>query len=461
MDRIGEGERSLKGTRPPDERAREEVDDRWFYSYLPNNVSGGGTQPLIPIFVTEGLGGSVAQVGIVTAASSAASVPSSIAWGEASDRLRRRRLFIMLGFIGMGVSFILMALAQNVEQYLLANIVMGLLATASGPIATVLIMETSKEERWAAKIGRFSKIGGWGWVFGLVIGAVWLSVPSNSQNTNALRMLFVISALLSFLSAYMAYAWIDEHRMACKKVKPGKPVNVCLRTHEKSHFLPMRVLHLPKRGHLRKLKFHGLCARHDLTYYFIISFVFTTAFIMFYTVFPIFVVGEVGIPPGATFGVYLASSIASAFLYERAGEITERQGAKKTQMLALSARVVLIPSFLVLLVVTPGNIYVSVALLIALQAMMGACWAFIAVSGTTLVTELAPSAARGESLGLYTAVQGIASIIGALAGGLVAFSLGYRFAFLIPMALVLVALVLMARIKLITKEPLRVEKQKV
>ena len=65
-------------------------DEKWYYSFLPNNMAGGSTSPLIPLFLTEGLGGTVAQVGLLSAISSMASVPSNILWGNLSDAVKKR-----------------------------------------------------------------------------------------------------------------------------------------------------------------------------------------------------------------------------------------------------------------------------------------------------------------------------------------------------------------------------------
>ena len=439
----------------PEEKAREEMEERWYYSFFPNNVAGGGTQPLIPIFITEALGGTVAQVGIISAAQSVASVPSSVFWGDLSDRTKMRKRFAMLGFIGMGISLLLMGFAQSIEQFFLANILLGLLATASAPIGIVLVMESSKEKKWSQKIGRFSRIGGWGWVSGLVIGTVWLFMPFGSREADAMRMLFVISALLAFVSAYMAYIWIDEPQYRINRPKAGELAKVHFQPHEKGRFLPMRMLHLPRFGNIRKLKLHGFGLGHELSYYFAIVFMMMTAFILFYTIFPIFLVQSLRISPGEVFIVYLSSSIASALVYAKAGLWCERTGAKRIQVAAMCLRIIIIPSFLVSFLIA-GNHYLTLAVLVCLQAGMGTCWAMIAVSGTTIVSELAPKEARGESIGLYTAVQGTASIMGAVLGGVVAFVFGYYVAIFLAAALLVAAAVMLLRIKLITKECVRV-----
>src|SRR3990170_644831 len=99
---------------------------RWFYAYLPNGMAGGATSPLIPLF-TRVLGGSVADVGAVAAASSIASVPAFMGWGNLSDRLHRRKVFLLIGFLGLAVSLLAMGLSRSVADFYLANLLVGVL----------------------------------------------------------------------------------------------------------------------------------------------------------------------------------------------------------------------------------------------------------------------------------------------------------------------------------------------
>src|SRR3989442_6458517 len=78
--------------RPPSNR------QKWFYAYLPNGMAGGATSPLIPLF-TRILGGSVADVGAVAAASSIASVPPFLGWGNLSDRPPRPHAVLLVGVL--------------------------------------------------------------------------------------------------------------------------------------------------------------------------------------------------------------------------------------------------------------------------------------------------------------------------------------------------------------------------
>src|SRR3972149_6931165 len=83
--------------------------EKWYYSFLPNGMAGGVTQPAIPLYATQALGGTVADAGIITAAASLTSVPAFLFWGSASDAMKRRRLFVLIGFVGVALSLAFMA----------------------------------------------------------------------------------------------------------------------------------------------------------------------------------------------------------------------------------------------------------------------------------------------------------------------------------------------------------------
>jgi MFS family permease len=91
---------------------------RWYFGHGLHYVADGGASTLIPLFISGSLNGSVSNVGVVSAATSMASVPSAIGWSELSDHLQRRKLFILIDYIGTGLLFLLMGLCTTMEQFL-------------------------------------------------------------------------------------------------------------------------------------------------------------------------------------------------------------------------------------------------------------------------------------------------------------------------------------------------------
>lgn len=420
-------------------------DDKWYYSFLPNNMAGGSTSPLIPLFVTEGLAGTVAQVGMISALSSLAAIPSNIMWGNLSDAAKKRRLFVLIGFAGLALSLLMMAFSVNFFQYLIANAVLGLLSTAASPVGTVLILESFKEEEWARRLGDFSKIGGIGWVVGLSVGTVWIASFSNSADPAlTMRALFIMAAGLSMVSIFLAYRWVPEpgEVLDRSKIVSGSILRTPLYVFERARYLPYRVIHVLRISSGR-ISIKNIPT--NLRMYYVYAMVVFTGFLSFYVGLPIFLKHYAGMSSTEVFIIYLASSIASALTYSQAGHWATGLGSKRLQTLAVAGRVFLFPSFFLatMLGLSHGALLVTFC---ALHALMGFCWANISVSGNHIVSNMCLKERRAEATGIFSAVQGAANVVGALFGGFVAQHMGYNVVFVISSVLLITGLVLLSRI---------------
>ena len=384
---------------------------KWFYAYLPNGMAGGATSPLIPLF-TRLLGGSIADVGAVAAASSIASVPAFIGWGNLSDRLHRRKAFVLVGFLGTALSLFLMGISRTVSDFYVANLLAGVLGAASAPVGTVLILETTKQDGWASRIAVFSRIGGIGWITGLALGVAWLEVAPLGESPQ-MRALFVIGAALALLSALLAWRWIGEPTETIER-RGLDLVDLHWRV-ERLRFLPMRILHiLDLRNHLGRPHRYSAALRRYLATVFLLFSGFTA----FYAIFPVFLRDVTHLSTAQVFAVFIASQVASAIAYGRVGGWIRTGGGRRIQAYASAGRAALFPAFLAVPLLPVGPV-AGFALILVLHALVGVCWAAINVSGSTLVSELAPPGDRSGVLGAFNAVQGFGSILGPLAGGFV------------------------------------------
>ncbi|MGE5379367.1 MAG: MFS transporter [Candidatus Saccharibacteria bacterium] len=423
---------------------RKSGDEKWYYSFLPNNMAGGSTSPLIPLFVTEGLAGTVGQVGLISALSSMASVPSFIMWGNVSDAIKRRRLFILIGFGGMALAMLMMALSMNFEQYAIANILLGLLSTAAAPVGTVLILESFKKEEWAKRLGDFSKVGGIGWVVGLVLGTVWLSTFSNiPEPALAMRALFLLAAGLSFLSMILALRWIREPDELVDRHELNGALNkVPLFAFERARYMPQRVVHV------LKLSTHNLRVQNfpsSLRRYYLFTFIIFTGFLTFYVALPTYLKQYVGMSSAEVFVIYVASSAVSALTYSQAGRWASRFGSKRLQAGAIFGRIFLFPSFFLITLLGLPHAMLLAAFCI-LHGLLGFCWANISVSGSHIVSNICKQDCRAESTGMYNAMQGMATVAGALIGGFIAQYYGYEAMFITAPLFLVVGLLLLTRI---------------
>lgn len=421
--------------------------DKWYYCYLPNGIANGATSLLIPLFAKD-LGASVGQVGLIAAVSSIASIPAFMLWGHLSDRMRKRKLFILIGFLGMALTLMLMGLCTSVGEYYIANMLFGFLVAASAPVATVLMIETASKEQWAKRIAAFSQIGGVGWVSGLVLGAIWLQIDFSELSLNGeMRGLFMIGAALALLSGIVAWRMIKEptERLERREVHIHDHHFI---TVERLRYMPMRMVHVfGLRG--RKDK-EGKGFSRPLYAYLICIFLLFSGFTAFYAFFPIFLVDEVGMQSSEIFIVYIASQATSVAFYAKVGRWVKEKGSKRTQLIASGARSILFPSFLAVTVFNIDPLLALVAILI-LHSLVGLCWAMINVSGSMIVTGLAPPEIHGEVFGAYNAVQGFGAIAGPIAGGLVCQFMGYTAGFLTASIFILLGVLVLIKLRVDAK----------
>lgn len=410
---------------------------KWFYSYLPQGIAGGATSPLIPLFAYA-LGASLADVGIIAAATSIASVPAFMLWGSLSDRLKTRKAFLILGFLGTAVSLFAMGLCFNLPEFYLANLLIGFLGAASAPVGAVLVMETTEHSAWPNRLAFMSQLTGVGYIVGLSVGAVWLAVgPSFVDGESAMRGLFIIGAALGLLSGLLAGMWLEEPKAYLDR-KSIHLVDNLFRI-ERVKFLPMRMLHyLDFRNHHRAPRFS-----RSLRMYLVCVFLLFSGFTAFYGFFPILLQQVYLFSNPEVFAVYIASQVASVTAYLRVGRWVRDRGGRRTQLYASLGRTVLFPAFLAIgfLSLSPGAILVGILLL---HAGVGLCWALINVSGSTLVSDLAPEDGRAEAMGAYNAVQGFGSILGPLLGGFIAEFYGYAPAIGASVAFILAGVAILA-----------------
>ncbi|MGQ9582699.1 MAG: MFS transporter [Thermoplasmatota archaeon] len=424
--------------RPPAPRAR-----RWYCAHGLHHAADGGASPLLPLFVTGALGGSVADVGIATAANSIASVPASVGWGELSDHLQKRKLFLLAGYIGTGVLFIVMGLSTTIEQFIGLSALLGLVAAASVPVSTTLITETMEAKRWSREIGLLTRIGGLGWIFGLLLGGFWLEFSLRLMpSSDSLRWLFFVLGGLSLASGAMAWVLVEE-----PPLRPFAPRRVDVlvilqrRMVERPRYLPLWIYRRRYHEAMHRIRSNIDVVPRPLRVYYAAILLLFSGFQTVYTPIPVFLIDGALASGLEIFLFYLFSSVTATIFYSRAGELIPKLGERRVLITVNVIRAGIFTGFgLIALAVARGARpphLLLMTLLLSMQIGAGLFWAFVSVASTTLVSRCAPRAARGENIGLFNAMVSIGGIVGALSGGSVASLAGYPAAFFCGAALVL------------------------
>jgi MFS family permease len=149
--------------------------------------------------------------------------------------------------------------------------------------------------------------------------------------------------------------------------------------------------------------------------YFLAVVAVFTGFGVFWGPLPLYLTGQ-GYAEAVVFALYLVSSLGSAVSFAAAGRLASRHDPAALQTVGLAARGVLHPVVAVIGLVVPASV-AATGLTGVVFALIGVAWALVAVTAATLVTRLSPASIRGEALGLYTALSGLASGVGSVLGG--------------------------------------------
>jgi len=166
-----------------------------FITVVLDMLALGVIVPVLPKLVEDFMHGNTAQaaeyVGLFATVWAAMQFVFSPVLGALSDRFGRRPIILLSNF-GLGVDYIVMALAPNVGWLFVGRVVSGITA-ASFSTASAYIADVAPPEKRAGSYGMISAAFGLGFVVGPALGGVLGNLDP--------RLPFWIAAALSLLNA--------------------------------------------------------------------------------------------------------------------------------------------------------------------------------------------------------------------------------------------------------------------
>jgi MFS family permease len=409
-------------------RAPSKAAPTWFYAIIPYRLSVGLTSTLLPLFVVQVVGGTVADVGVVAALGILVGVPAAVFWGNLSDRQRRRRPFLVLGFLGYAASTLLLGLANSVGGVILVNMAGALLSTAVEPVASALVVDQLPEEAWAESFGRYNRIGGWSFVTGLGVGMAWLALSSAWWDVaTSMRGLFLFAGATAALSLLLVLRFLREPTVV-REHRPFKPAFVgrlVVAVVERALHSPSRLRYYVLRPTIVSDLRHHL--KDSLGRYYLGTLLLFFAMAVGFVPFPIFLTDILDATSIQVFFVFLIKAATDAAFYVPMGRIVRRRKGIGLLAQASAVRVGILGAYAVIALLRPGPSGLLPVSLI--HILTGVTWAAIAVAGTTAVAALAPKGLEGRAMGLYNALLGLGWVAGSFTGGWCAATLGYAASF--------------------------------
>jgi MFS family permease len=374
----------------------------WRLGFFFHEMAFGLLSVFIPLYViTPAIGGTLFDLGIMTAGALFLSIPAAFFWGYISDKTRRYKLYVLLSFISAAVLLYLFTFATNVITFTILYAIMAVLHVAHEAPKNILIAEHYSHEDWGKSYALYEGFTEIGWLIGLLLG---LFVSTMAFSSSTILVLCSILNLAAFVLSVFFVAdplLIFERRLVNIERKIDytyRGVNAASRLMEG---LPIG----------EKFKSENFFA-------FGIGLVlFSLASSLFFTPLPIFFAEKLAFPTSMIFMIYMLSSGGSVAGYFLAGKRASSPNAK-TYM----RRIVLLRAILVFSLIAIVNFAVFTTFLASvILIFMGLAYGLYHILTLSLSMELIPS---GKS-GLFDVLMGLGAAFGSFLGPFLAQQLGF------------------------------------
>jgi len=165
--------------------------------------------PFLAVYAYQQLGANLVQVGLLSALPMLASSVTQPYWGRLSDRIRKRKLFIVLGETIAGIAYLLMMRLTGVWSLILGLTVLEGFWSMSNVAWSALIIDAVDRSELGRVMGYLDTIGVGGMAFGVFVAGIMYDTMGFALN-------FIVSAVMMFVSAAVVWAWIDDRKIATK-----------------------------------------------------------------------------------------------------------------------------------------------------------------------------------------------------------------------------------------------------
>jgi MFS family permease len=399
-------------------------------------MSIGVTAPINSLYA-ESLGASYVAIGLLEAVTSLSMILSGYVWGRASDRLGQRKVFLVVGLGTLAVGQGLKAAAPSYE-YLFPLNILGAIAQAAYVTISLALMGDLLEQRpdeQGRRMGLYRGLGSLGF-------SLMAFLSGGVADRFSIRVPFVLASLVLVVASWLASSiqepspdptaqvtlrdWIACFRLVLDSAREAAGAMAdqfggLIRRHPNGEGLV-------KPGPTSTTDHKG-AERLPLNPLLISTFLWSLAFGAVVTVWPNYMVGELGYTQGDVGRLWSFAAFFEFPLMILTGWLSDRIGRLPMLGLGLLAWVVVFGGY-VLVPVMPW--------IIVIQLVRGFAYAAFTATAMTYAAEARPKSERGWASGLYNSSSGIGNVLGSFTGGALAQFTGFRTMISINAMLILV-----------------------
>ncbi len=374
----------------------------------------------LAILATYGQDLGTVYVGLVVTLFNGVTIPAAMIWGFTTDRFHQRRPIIVISFFLISGDILALLFARSI--YLIAVLygVFSLLYSASATPYNLLIMETQPKPRWASAFANFSMISSIGTTLGLLLGIFWSAVLPFEWMVIPLAAFSLLSAVLS-ITMIKEPPFVFERQMMVLQKRSF---------YERLLAIPMIFLRIPRAADFKSV-FKGL--RSELTSQIPVLYL---SICMFYLASGIFNTSLVPAMYAKTFTesqvylVLLVAMVVQIVSFRYIGPFLEKRSLIKTAVGGLALRSCCYAALGASVLFLPGLDYIAPSLIFYPIGAGIAFATYYTASNTMIFNSLGPRS-QGSSLGVYSALVGLSTMIGSLISGFTSYFLGYDTTFVL------------------------------
>jgi len=407
---------SVRGEQPP----RKKIS--WFYSLLPYNIALGPLGTFVQLYILHLYGVELGKiyVGLAVTAFNAVTIPASMIWGFATDRFHRRKPIIVISFFALGANLVAFLFVQDIIGIGVLYAIFALLSSASATPLNLLIMESEPKPRWASAFAKFSMVSSTGVTVGLLLSLGWVTFLP-------FEWLVVPLAILSLASGILALILIKEPSFVFERDM--------IVLQKRSFFerilqVPMIFLRIPRAADFWRI-FKGM--RHELTSSVPVLYISIFAFYIGSGVFNTSLVPALysnSLSESQVFLVTLVANVVQIFGFRYVGPYIERRSLVKSAIAGLVVRSTCYSLFGISAFLVSGVLFIVPAL-IFYPIASGIAFAIYYTASNTMIFNSLGHRSQGSALGVYSALVGVATMIGSLISGFTSFYFGFYVTFML------------------------------
>ncbi|MCV0413168.1 MFS transporter [Nitrosarchaeum sp.] len=335
--------------------------------------------------IAKGVTSSIFEIGLIIASFSFAQILSEIYFGRHSDKKGTRLKFIRIGFIGCAITFGLHYFADDITLLFLVRIAAGVASGIMIPAMIAYTYEANIEKKRAATVISFHALG-------------WLAGIAAAGLASDLKLLFMMSA--ASFTIGLIFTFKMPNPMQEKEIEPGTAKKVI----SKNKFL-----------------FTSLLLRH-------------VGAAAVWTIFPIMLMEKLGAELYQVSIVYVANTLTAFILMNLMASKIKISNVTKFKMGIGCTTFV----FVGLSIITEWWMAMP------FMALVGGTWAFLFIGGNFHLMDNNP---RSTSTGIFSSTISIATVIGPVIGGSIAFVFDYIAVMYFAIAVIIVGFVVSLKIK--------------